>query len=321
LRKRVSRIAVGIAIAALGSTLVTAANAHQQKRKHKPKLPDLTIVSADLTSDSYLFQDEPGTLSFTDRTKNVGSARAKQTFTHIVIRPIGYPIGTLDSPGRRVPALKPGESHRASASKTFPKIPLGSLGPYQSLVCANSHRPIPEKTRRNNCLDTGTDLDVIPRRFVGTVEGSGPWGGGTVKDEWSGTVTFVFDHADPGGIYRYNVEHADVTWTTSGSTNNCSYSGTGHATIVNGTGFLTLRYETMDYFAGAGVMPGLYQVTVTCGNHTSYEPGPGPGVNWFAMNPTTWDVIAPINGYTTLAGAYDCAPTCHNKWSWSLDAK
>ena len=299
--------------------LLIGSSAGAKKRKPAGK-PDLTVVSADLTSDPYLFggEAEPGTVAFTDRTKNIGTAKAKRSETRLSLRLPGTRRG-FNLTKRPVPALKRRESHGGSASDTW-TMPATSLGGYLAEICANWNRRVVEKSLANNCLSVG-DFGVIPRTVTGTVSGSGPYlGHSTVAETWQGTTTWVFDHFnDP--VFVYRLERADVSFKDSGADGDCTYFGEGTATIVNGGAddALQITYGRFNHYLLNADIPftflPVYTIHVICAHGGSHDASGPAQLLW--LSTIGYKPISPAHGWTSLADT-TTAPDGTVTWKWDM---
>src|ERR671936_276680 len=308
----------GALVVVLLVALTVDASAGAKKRK-PPRLPDLTLTEGELTSDHYMFAGEGSTVSFTDRTKNIRNAKAKRTVTRFVLKVPGARTLAWLLTERPVPALKPRESHGGSASKAW-TMPMSALGSYISGICANWNGRVKEKNRKNNCKRPEEDFGVIPRRVVGTVDGTGPYlSNSGVAETWHGTVTWVFQESVPP-VYRYALERADVSFKTVGTSGDCSFSGEGGLTIVNGGSEDTFQitYGSFNRYLGAAAIPPgawpLYPVHVVCAHGGSHDDG-GPGNTGWLL--TFFKPISPAHGWTSLSGS-TTSPDGTVTWKWDL---
>ena len=332
-------IATAVSLAVLLCTVLLAAPAAATRRR----MPDLIVTSAKWTGKPYFFWKEPqGPGSFTDTTKNIGSRTAGHSETALFLtgsRNACSLFGELVG-RRKVPKLKPGQANRGSF-QSGEKLRFRNIGTYYVAAHADFINQVENEVKAgNNCKPTGQHVDVIPRRFAGTVTGSSSWSSSVwLKDTWTATVSFVaaYAHGDPSidGVYIYALERADVTYTTSGTDpdNGCTYSGGTTDTLIGNAGgnaLLTLDYRSNIYQL-LGVIPSsAYSVTVVCPTppSTSQLPGPNPSAwLWLSSDQTNWPSIDSSPGrtgtfYRFLDGSSDCTISgCDTKWKWRLDAK
>jgi hypothetical protein len=298
--------------------LIVGQSAGAKKRK-PPRLPDLILTEGELTSDHYLFAGEGSTVSFTDRTKNIGKAKAKRSATQFVLKVRGARFLAWLLTQRPVPALKPRESHGGSASRAW-KMPMSALGGYVSGICANANGRVKEKLRTNNCVRPDDDFGVIPRKIVGTVDGAGGYlNNPGVAETWHATMTWVFQKNEPP-VYDYELERADVSYKDSGVSGDCTFTGEGGVTIVNGGSEdkLQITYGSFNRYLAVGAIPAtafpLYPVHVFCAHGGSHDDvGPGNSAWLF----TGFNPLSPTHGYTSLSDSYT-APDGSAHWTWSL---
>ncbi len=100
---------------------------------------------------------------------NVGAVRARSSTADVAWKSSGS--GGLVQLGKfQVPALKPGEHHKAKFQFDLPK---GASGSYEVSVCADVLGQVQERSKKNNCRDAG----------VITVPGSGVKASGPTSSE------------------------------------------------------------------------------------------------------------------------------------------
>ena len=308
---------------------VAVASSAEAKKKPKPKLPDLVITESALKSKPYLIQDEGNTISYDERTKNVGEGPANVSYTRFGLRQPARSGPRLEIELRRVPALKPGHSHGSSQlSGPFTDdylVPTGHLGRWIARACADASQRVREADEHNNCKSAG-DMDIIPRHLRGPVDATLPGGTDGVTERVHASVTWVFDHVEAPGTYLYGLERADVDYTTSGTdAYGCTHSGHGATTMANLRPFLTgdnllrITYGSREntYFAEAYVSNEFhYNVDVTCPDTTGL-PYSGPrNQEWLVTGSGTLPLL-PAHGYTELSDTYNNSVGGHYDWHFT----
>ena len=320
--RRVRGILGIVVLAGLVFSVASASSAEAKKPKPKTGKPDLTVTEAELTSDPYLFQGETNTVGFTDQTKNIGKARAKRSESRFYLkipgtRQTGYWLTT-----RRVPALKPHESHGGAASDKW-ETQTGVLGGYLAGVCTNWNKRVAEEKFDNNCRRSH-EVGIIPRRLTGTVSGSGPYlGHSSVTETWQGTTTWVFDQfVDP--VFRYRLERADISFKDSGADGDCTFFGEGTATIVNGGSEDTLQitYGRLNHYLLNAAIPftfmPVYTVHVLCAHGGSHDDAGPAQLLW--LSSIGYKPLSAANGWTSLDDS-TTAPDGTDTWKWNLTPK
>ena len=307
-------VAVAFAAAlALGSSLAASANT---SKGPKPKLPDLVVTQNKLTSDRQLIQDERNTVSYVERTKNQGRGPAKVSYTWFGLLESVRARRGLRINKRRVPALKPRESHGASVTRHY-NVPVGKLGGWVAFACANFNLRFPEQHTDNNCKSAG-EIGIIARKFTGVVDGTASGGG--IKDTWHASTTWTFDHVSESHTYVYALTHADIDYTTSGAdSNGCTWSGHGSITTASpdtGSDYLEITYGGENtYQAVASIPAPFYTVNMTGCQQAGQTLGP-QALAWIHTGAPL--PLTPAHGYTALSDTSDDG-TNHDDWRFTAD--
>jgi hypothetical protein len=284
-----------VLMAAVLAVVLTAFVAPSSQAAGKP---DLMVPEANLTSRNYVFSDEPSKFSFTDTTKNRGSATAGISKTLLALKRKLADRGDLILATRDVPRLKPGGSDKGSGrdNRTPSKKQIGR---YWAVVCADANFLIDESKEANNCANTGKRLSIIPRSWTGSVTGSSPVVRG-VTETWT-AQQMTFDFESEGSSFHY-IAYGEVTYNVSGTDDfGCIWSGSGTSTLVN-RGGLNLSNDFNFYEGWADPLQPFYTITRTCPN----SPGishTGPWTSrWFNTGglKNTTDSF----GLTSLKGNY-----------------
>src|SRR5215210_99719 len=122
-----------VLIAAVLAVVLTALVAPSSQAAGKP---DLVVPEANLTSQNHVFSGEESKVSFTDTTKNRGSATAGSSKSALLLKrsladdAVGRLVGAI----RDVPRLKPGESDKGSG-RANRKPSKKQIGSYYAFVC------------------------------------------------------------------------------------------------------------------------------------------------------------------------------------------
>lgn len=330
---RSTRVVTALSLTALLCAVVLAAPAGGARKAKS----DLVITSAAWKGKSYfIWNESQAGGSFVAGTSNRGSGKAGRSMTAASFTRDGCGSdggGSALAGIAKVPPLKAGKG----SIRSFPakaSLKFGELGSYYLAARADFYDHVDESHEGNNCNDPPNEhVDVIPRRFAGTVDGEFDWPTGTVKDEWTGTVTFVFDAADEPGKYVYSLEGGSIKYTTSGTGDNgCTYSG-GTTVQLNshtGLGGLTIDYGFNDYELIGTISSNQYSITAVCpGQPPTTLSGPSaPAWLWVQSNPDKATIVrglpvgARTGAYKAIDGSANCPyPGCDTSWAWHLAAK
>jgi hypothetical protein len=270
----VAAVLLAVGVAAL-AWLADPADAKGGKKKG-PK-PDLVVERRGTTAgQDYLFRNEDGTASFTDRTANVEKVTAGKSRTALVL--IHAPeVDRTVVASRAVPKLKKEESDSGIGAETFG----GNLPPgeYFAFVCADIDDKVKEKKEGNNCRALTERVYVIARAWDGQLNGSGPTvAGDGVTETWSSydaSLRFVEYLGDGQFTYAFR---GSVTYSISGTdSDGCAYSGSDTA-ILSGdaeVNTLTLDHRSEEYSGSAGVPLSSFTWKLVCeGFVEDYLEGP-----------------------------------------------
>jgi subtilase family serine protease len=137
---------------ALAVSLIASGVAFASTKTSRATRPDLVVSSVsnppDVTFPGHAF-------SVTDRTRNVGGARARGTVTRYYLSSSGKrtAIG-----GRSIVSLRSGASSRGSAKATVP-VTI-EFGTYSLVACADARGAVREANERNNCRTAAKTVTV-----------------------------------------------------------------------------------------------------------------------------------------------------------------
>ncbi|MGI8909605.1 MAG: CARDB domain-containing protein [Rubrobacteraceae bacterium] len=254
---RVLTVLMAAVLAALLTMLVAPSSQAAGK-------PDLVVPEANLTSRNYVFVGEVSKFSFTDTTKNRGSATAGSSKSALLLKQslADDTVGSLVGAIRDVPKLKSGESDNGSgrANRTPKETRIGS---YYAVVCADAKFLVDESKEGNNCHNTDKRLSIIPRSWTGSVTGSAPVVKGVTETWTAQQMTFKFKGPYEGLDFHYTA-HGEVTYSVSGTDEfGCIWSGSGTALLVN-KGGLDLSSGFSFYEGWADPIEPFYTITRTC---------------------------------------------------------
>jgi hypothetical protein len=300
----VAAVLLAAAVAAL-AWLAEPADANRGKKKG-PK-PDLVVERRGTTAgQEYLFRNEDGRASFTDRTANVEKVTAGKSRTALVL--IHAPeVDRTVVASRAVPKLKKEGSDFGIGADTFG----GNLPPgeYFAFVCADIKDDVKEKKEGNNCLALPERVYIIARAWDGQLNGSGPTvAGDGVTETWSSSdasLRFVEYLGDGQFTYAFR---GSVTYSISGTdSDGCAYSGsdTFNVSGEGEVGNLTLDHRREEYYGNAGVPLSSFTWTLVCeGFSQDYLEGPLSWAQAFIdVNPQD-DGVQPLPfGSRLLAGS------------------
>ena len=262
--------------------------------------PDLVVSEANLTSQNHVFSGEESKVSFTDTTKNRGSATAGSSKSALLLKRslADDAVGSLVGAIRDVPRLKPGESDKGSG-RANRKPSKKQIGSYYAFVCTDARFLIDESKEGNNCKNTGESLSVIPRSWTGSVTGSGPVVKGVTETWTAQQMAFKFN--SEGSSFHYTA-YGDVTYSVSGTDDfGCTWSGSGTATLVN-KGGLDLSNGFRFYEGWADPLQPFYTITRTCPD--------SPGISFTGPWTSRWFNTGGLKnttdrfGFTSLKGNY-----------------
>jgi CARDB len=97
-------------------------------------------------------------LAGTATVGNVGSVRARSSTADVAWK--SSDSGGLVQLGKfAVPALKPGQRHKAKFQFDLPK---GASGKYEVSVCADVLGQVQERSKKNDCRDAGSSRSRVP---------------------------------------------------------------------------------------------------------------------------------------------------------------
>lgn len=283
------------------------------------RAPDLVVPFAQLTSKPWVFKAPAQAIAFQDRTKNQGGAKAGASLTRLLVtqQPTAPTLG-FRATIRNVFQLAAGTQSSGSANDTW-DLSNRAFGGYYTNACADWGDHIAESDETNNC-SFADRLSVTPRRWSGTVKGSGVLYEG-VKETWTADVTFKFDPdlSSPGSLWYE--PFGTVHYKTSGTdSNGCTVSGSG-SVAGNQDGGIQITHYFKDYH-GIGSTPNTwsgYPVHVSGGAGCSGTIN-GPFHVWFYTGPpSTPKPITPRFGATGLDDTYNYA-AAKAKYGWNLPA-
>ncbi len=125
---------------------------------HRIARPDLVVKRISVTSSSVV---PGGTLTISDLTKNVGSARAKPSRTAYLLSVAAHlGKGATLLAQRKVAALQP---HRSSKGSLLVTVgPQVKAGTYSVVACADYRHKVRERKEKNNCKAAPGTLTVGP---------------------------------------------------------------------------------------------------------------------------------------------------------------
>jgi CARDB len=313
---RLVAVALAAVLAAVLMAALVAASSQAAGRK-----PDLVVTDfPSLKSRNYVFSGELSKYSFSDTTKNSGSAKAGRSKTALVLRDSLLSADPGLAVARRdVPSLLRGRSNTGSGVGI--KIPSKSqIGAYYALVCADRSKLVKESNENNNCKNTNERLSIIPRSWSGSFSGHAEAVPGVIETWSAPQVTFEFDsYLEPYFNYTAN---GDVNINISGTDDTgCTWSGGGTITLRN-SGTLRVDSNFATYDGWAAVTDPVYTITISCPN-TGERALDGPWSSLWLYTGTPSQEIADPVGVASLAGEYSIAdPTGGESvhWWWNLSA-
>jgi hypothetical protein len=315
----VRRLLVTVATASLllGATQVAAAVRHK---------PDLIVRSGNirLQPDGTFFATRFQNRRFTwnQRTKNVGDAAARSSRTEMrfLLDPGGYFVADR----LWVPRLDPGESSGTHGDFRINFVNDGfAYGKYPTRICADGLHAVDESHEGNNCKGLHP-FYVVPYDLQGQISGSVAVQPG-VTLAWSGAATFELDgvgHANEGGFVYHRVV-ASVSFTVSGSTAGCIWTGSGTYTPADPADRINLNFGASHAVYAAHTKTSTsyhFPARITCPGAApiDFELFPANSMlGWLA----TGSKNLHLQGFTGLRGRYSALNGAVTvSWQWRLDA-
>lgn len=284
-RQRRSRIIPALGLTALLAVLVLGATGSVSvatiSHFHEP---DLLVKDTSVKGKEYVFKGSGVTLSWKATVKNAGDAKSKRSKAGLVLQPVGtdrqQEVFTLDADKRKVPALRPGDTHRTAGSKTIQAGANLPLGRYRRLVCV--YQVAADLQNLNRCNHVG-DLYVAQKTWTGDLSGQGGGKGAAGLEHWNnlGDATLTFQSYRQNGVFNYTYSGA-VSWVDHGTNNGgCTWDGQGQQVFDSsdsGPGIL-LKYKARQYAGVVGANEGgFYTLTASGGGGFSCagQTSPGP---------------------------------------------
>ena len=265
-----------LALAATGpSSVATISHFHE---------PDLLVKDTSVKGREYVFSGKAVTLSWKATVKNAGDEKSKRSKAGLVLQPVGtdrqQEVFTLHADKRKVPALKPGATHRVAGSKTIQADGTLPLGRYRRLVCV--YQVAADAENLNRCNHEG-DLYVAQKTWTGELSGQGGGKGAAGLEHWDnlGEARLNFESYRHNGVFNYTYSGA-VSWVDHGTNNGgCTWDGQGQGVFDasdSGPGIL-LKYKARQYVGVVGANEGgFYTLTASGGGGFSCagQTSPGP---------------------------------------------
>jgi hypothetical protein len=294
-------LAAGTMTAAVLATLALAPAAGAAKQA------DLKLTSAKALDrkPAYLFLNRNDMLHFAIKVTNNGPDATRSGGTLKVIDPT---TGTsFHSVRFRTPSIRPGHSFTAHAAVKS-RYMIG-IDRYRTRACVASTR---DRNTRDNCRN-GSKFTVIPRRWVGRVEGTYPFDpfSGTAVEKSIAEVSFIFTRAK--NVFFYKGSGA-VTYSASGTYAGCDYGGGGTLNIDVPKTALQIRPDLSSYYGTGSETNENYTITVTCGILGPRPPEKGP------KNPGWWATPSKVVwGADKRKIASTNADILGKSWKWELN--
>jgi hypothetical protein len=252
-----------------------------------------------------------------DVTKNRGTARARRTHTDFDLVHDGKRRLLTD---RFVPALGPGESHKARSSSDQPIT--APLGAYRLEVCVDTKHQVRESNEKNNCefLPRPSEFYVIAQTWFGSLSGIKTLADEAIETWRSTDASFDVELRHGRGLFSY-LFSGTVKWSDSGSYGGgCVQSGTGTRTYSDddSLGELVVDYGNETYTSTDLTELGgpFYTIDITCPHGHSTFNGPYQPQFW---NPSPDGAAVPMPfGSRELSGSP--SHMANVTWVWDLKA-
>lgn len=295
-----------LAIVLLTGLLAAPAADAAPRKKRPPKRADLVLTSVTTPQRSVLpyILRQGDRLMFAIRVTNIGPDPTKAGGTlRIFDKDTGVDFHVVRF---RTPRIRPGRSYVAQVFLESRYIFSNDIWPTRACVAS-----IRDRNTRNNCRK-GPRFTSVPRIWRGNVNGRAPFNstdGSTVETSVA-EASFTFAGAETG-VLMYRAS-GPVTYTISGGSGGCNYSGTGTLNIDTQFSSLQLARDLSSYYATGSETNETYTINVTCDVIGPQPPQQGPANRaWWASVKADWgrDKRSIANTYSDGVG---------RTWSWDL---